>query len=178
MTINLEQLNRANKHVTDELDQLGLWSSGMAEVDVWLVPFSWDCYGWQEYGSDGSICIPQVSLARFGRYIPYWGDPGYTLRDVLRHEWAHALAFHHHALVSKNAFQRAFDGGHDDNVEFEYDPEIHISEYAATDPSEDFAENFMHYVRNRGVLPRKWQTPSIAKRWRFISELRDMVGRL
>ena len=178
MTINLEQLNCANRHVTNEMDALALWSSRMCQVDVWLVPFAWDCYGWQEYGSDGSICIPQVSLARLGSYIPYWGSPGYTLRDVLHHEWAHALAFHHHDLVSRKSFKRAFDGDHDGEDEFVHDPEIHTTKYAATDPSEDFAENFMHYVRCRGVLPRKWQTPSIAKRWRFITELRGRVGRL
>jgi hypothetical protein len=178
MTINLEQLSRANRHVTDELDQLGLRSSRMAQVDVWLVPFSWDCFGWQEYGTDGSICIPQVGLARLGPYIPYWGWSGYTLRDVLRHEWAHALAFHHHDLVSRKSFERAFDGGHDSGDSFQFDPEIHITEYATTDPSEDFAENFMHYVQCRGVLPKKWQTPSINKRWQFITGLRSKVGHL
>lgn len=176
MIIDLTQLHRANRHVTNEMDSLGLWSSRLNEVDVWLMPFSWGCYGWQEYGSDGSICIPQISLLRLGDYL--LGRQGYTLRDVLRHEWAHALAYHHHDLVSRKSFKRAFDGGHDDDDTFVYDPEIHISPYAAKDPSEDFAENFMHYIRCRGVLPRRWQTPAIASRWQFIAGLSKHVRRL
>ena len=175
MTITLPQLQRANRHVTTEMDSLGLWSSRLNHVDVWLVPFSWNCYGWQEYGADGSICIPAVSLPRLADRL--LRTSGYTLRDLLRHEWAHALAYHHHDLVSGRGFKRAFDGDHDGDDAFVYDPEIHITPYAATSPSEDFAENFMHCVRCRGVLPRRWQTPAIARRWQFIAGLSKHVSR-
>jgi hypothetical protein len=63
MRITLEQLNRAHYHVMGELESLGLFSSPMSDVEVFLVPFSWTCYGWQNYGGDGAICIPSISVA-------------------------------------------------------------------------------------------------------------------
>jgi hypothetical protein len=175
MRITLEQLNRAHYHVMGELESLGLFSSPMNDVEVFLVPFSWDCYGWQNYGSDGSICIPSISVARLSDLM--FNRPTCTLRDVLRHEWAHALAHHHNDLVSRKTFERAFDGGHENEEPArDHCPIRHISEYAQTNPSEDFAENFMHYIRCRGVLPRKWQSPAIMKRWRFIEGLAGRVG--
>jgi hypothetical protein len=176
MLINIDQLNRAHSHVTRELDSLDLWLSRMAQVEVYLTawnPMGFVCYGWQNYGTDGSICIPSISGPRISDWL--FNRRGYTLRDVLRHEWAHALAHHHHDKVSKHSFIRAFDGDHDSDAEFDYDPEIHISEYAATNASEDFAENFMYYIKHRGEIPNKWQTPAIAKRWRYIASLQ---GRL
>ena len=47
----------------------------------------------------------------------------------------------------------------------------HISSYASTQPMEDFAENFMHFVKHRGILPAKWQTRHIEKRWKFVRNL-------
>ena len=174
MRITLDQLNRGHLHVFDELSSLGLMSSHMEDVKVFLAPFSWGCYGWQSYWGDGSICIPSISIARLSDRL--LKRPTCTLRDVLRHEWAHALAYHHHDLVCRKSFERAFDGQHDsEEPAREYCPSRHISEYAQSEPSEDLAENFMHYVRCRGVLPRKWQTPAIMKRWKFVEGLARKV---
>jgi hypothetical protein len=82
------------------------------------------------------------------------------------------LAHHHQDLVINREFQRAFEGPHDHGEPVrEYCPSRHISAYAATQPMEDFAENFMHFVKHRGVLPAKWQTRHIEKRWGFIRNL-------
>ena len=139
----------------------------MAEVRVWLRPFATTCFGWQDYGSTGDIHIPAVAgprlLAKFGF------NEGCTLRQLLRHEWAHALAHHHQDLVINREFKLAFDGPHDHGETVrEYCSTQHISPYAATQPMEDFAENFMHFVKHRDVLPAKWQTTHIEKRWRFV----------
>jgi hypothetical protein len=88
---------------------------------------------------------------------------------LLRHEWAHALAHHHHDLVANREFRQAFDGSHDCGRPVRaYCPTRHISAYAATQPMEDFAENFMHFVKHQGALPAKWQNQHIEKRWNFI----------
>ena len=50
-------------------------------------------------------------------------------------------------------------------------PARHISPYASTQPMEDFAENFMHFVKHRGVLPAQWRTRDIEKRWEFVRGL-------
>jgi len=82
----------------------------MAEVQVWLRPFATTCFGWQDYGSTGDIHIPAVEgprvLAKFGF------NEGCHLRQLLRHEWAHALAHHRHDLVANREFRHAFDGTH------------------------------------------------------------------
>lgn len=54
----------------------------------------------------------------------------------------------------------------------DYDPEHHVSEYAATNPMEDFAENFQLYLKHRGILPPVHQTGPIRERWKFIKGLR------
>ena len=165
--VTLSKLNRAHRHVLGELESLGFWSDAMAQVQVWLRPFAVGCFGWQDYGSTGDIHIPAVAgprlLAKFGF------NEGCTLRQLLRHEWAHALAHHHQDLVINREFKLAFDGPHDHGETVrEYCSTQHISPYAATQPMEDFAENFMHFVKHRDVLPAKWQTTHIEKRWRFV----------
>ncbi len=172
--VTLDRLNRAHRHVLGELGDLGLWSDAMAQVQVWLRPFATNCFGWQDYGSTGDIHIPAVAgprvLAKFGF------NEGCSLRQLLRHEWAHALAHHHQDLVINREFKLAFDGSHDHGEPVrEYCPTRHISPYAATQPMEDFAENFMHFVKHRGDLPAKWQTRHIEKRWEFLCRLRSSI---
>lgn len=169
--LTLTQLNRAHAQVCGELRRLRLWSPRLDEVDVWLTPASWSCYGWQNYGSDGAICIPAVSWARLKDH--FWlGRVAVPLRQVLRHEWAHALAHYHHDLVANREFIRVFDGSHDCRRQVRaYSDERHISTYAAQEPMEDFAEVFMEFVKHRGLLPPKWRTVAIERRWEFIAEL-------
>lgn len=66
----------------------------------------------------------------------------------------------------------SFLGAAWEHHEMEYDPEEHITEYAATDPMEDFAENFWLYLKHKGALPRKHDTSTIRRRWKFIEGLR------
>lgn len=166
--LTLTQLNRAHVQVRSELRRLGLWSPRLDEVDIWLTPAAWSCYGWQNYGTDGAICIPAVSWARFMDRFLRSRQP-VPLRQVLRHEWAHALAHHHRHLVVNREFIRIFDGSHDSRRQVRvYSPERHISAYAAQEPMEDFAEVFMEFVKHRGTLPDKWRTRMIERRWRFV----------
>lgn len=44
--VSLAQLTEANWQVTGEMDRLDLWSGALDDVDVWLVPLSFACYGW------------------------------------------------------------------------------------------------------------------------------------
>lgn len=170
--VTLKRLDSANRDVTNELSQLGFWTDSLAAIQLWLVPFSWNCYGWQWYGGDSSICIPSVSLIRvggklIGRYAP--------LRDVLRHEWAHAIADTHRSLFQSKRFSDAFGASHDGTVRLEFHSEHHVSKYASTHPSEDFAEVFMFYVKHGGKLPSRFNTPGIKRRWKFVDELKKAL---
>lgn len=166
--ITLDELDRTNQQVTCEMERLDLWHPKLDDVAVWLVPASYLCYGWFREKND--ICIPTVAGAQLSDLI--WGYHT-RLADILRHEWAHALADRRPSLVKNRRFRDTFGGSYQtsDAVD-EYDPSLHITPYAATSPCEDFAETFHFYLRHKGRLPlRLRDKPVIARKWRFIDSL-------
>lgn len=169
--VTQSRLACANYAVTRELDDHGFYDHHIRAVDTHLVAFG-AAYGWQWYGSTGDINIPRVSLSR----LSHLWKGGYTsLRDVLRHEFAHAIADTHRGLFRSNYFVDAFGAAHHWDFEWEYDPEHHVSDYAATAPAEDFAETFMFYIRHKGVLPARHATEPIKRKWRFVRRLSDAI---
>lgn len=165
--VTQSQLDLANYAVTCELDRHGFYDHRVQAIDTHLVIFGF-AYGWQWYGSTGEINIPRVSLSRL---FHIWNG-GYTsLRDVLRHEFAHAIADTHRGLFRSSYFSEAFGAAHHWDFGWEHDPEHHVSEYAATAPAEDFAETFMFFLRHNGVLPPRLKTAAIMRKWRFIQRL-------
>lgn len=172
--VTLSRLNRAVADVQRELERHGFYDYKLAKIDIYL---SWVgyAYGWCWYGTSGNIHIPAVSLGKmFERVV---GAPRSTLRDTLRHEYGHALAHTHRALFCSVPFKRAFGSHHDADIRSNYDPERHVTSYAATSPSEDFAESFMTYLRHNGELPDHFDTCRIRRKWRFVRDLGVAVGR-
>jgi hypothetical protein len=171
--VTQQRLDRANHAVTSELSIYGFYDPAVQAVDTHLVLFG-SAYGWQSYGSTGHINIPRVSLSR----LSHLWDGGYTsLRDVLRHEFAHAIADTHRGLFRSRQFSDAFGAAHHWDFGWEYDPEHHVSPYAATAPAEDFAETFMFYLRHDGVLPTRYATGPIKGKWRFIRRLAQAISK-
>ena len=167
------RLDEANYEITRELATHGFYDRRVRAVDTYLVPFGF-AHGWQWYGSTGEINIPRVSLSR----LSHLWNGGYTsLRDVLRHEFAHAIADTHRGLFRSRLFSEAFGAAHHWDWEWEHDPEQHVSEYAATAPAEDFAETFMFYLRHDGVLPTRLLTVAIKAKWRFIEHLSVAIAK-
>lgn len=165
--VTLCQLSRSLARVRRELEAHGFWDQPLASIGVFLVPVG-KAYGWQWYGSTGEIGIPAVSLCRLGdlfgrRYTP--------LADVLRHEHGHALADTHRGLFRSTQFRSAFGAAHESETAFEFDPEFHVSAYAATNASEDFAETFMLYLKHGGRLPACIDTRYIRAKWKFVERL-------
>jgi hypothetical protein len=169
--VTRDRLDRANLAVTNELDALGLYDSRVQQIDTYLVSFG-AAYGWQFYGSCGTIHIPAVSLSKLGDSL----RGRYTsLRDVLRHEYAHGVADTHRGLLRSRRFTAAFGAAHGWGSAWVYNPEHHVTKYASTATGEDFAEVFMYYVKHRGRLPAKFQTAPIRAKWRFVDQLRSAV---
>lgn len=164
--ITLGELDRSNRQVTGEMEQLGLWCSRLDEVTVWLVPASRDCYGW--YMSEGDIYVPAVNGAQWSDFLL---GQHTRLTDVLRHEWAHALADRRPRLVETKRFRSVFGGAYDSpDPVWEYHPDHHLTSYAATNPCEDFAETFHFYLRHKGRLPlRLHGKAAIVRKWDFIA---------
>jgi hypothetical protein len=161
------RLKRARRTVVAELFAHGLWNRKLQKIPVKLVYFS-SYYGWQEYGSTGEICIPAVSLCR----LREWYYSTYvSLCDVVRHEYGHALAFCFPRLIRNKSFRTAFGAPHDSNRTSSYTMGVHLTEYAASSPAEDFAETFMFYLRDGGRLRQCYQTAPIRRKWKFIQRV-------
>ncbi|MEI7910151.1 MAG: hypothetical protein WCK77_10980 [Verrucomicrobiota bacterium] len=168
--ITYQDVCRANVQVTRELDNLGFWSDRLDKVNVCWVPASLVCYGWyQRHIYIPAITGAQLSDLIFGRHT--------RLTDVLRHEWAHAVADRHEGLMDTTRFERLFGGPYESSDQiWEYDPDRHLTEYAATMPCEDFAEVFHYYLRHKGRLPLRLATkPIIVRKWQFIKWLAKSI---
>ena len=170
--VTFKRLVSANNHVIGELEQLGFYDEHLEEIEVYLVPVGYS-YGWQYYGSSGAICIPAVSIVRLWEL---WQRCSLPLRDLLRHEYAHAVADTHRGLMRSRRFREAFDGAHESSKATKFDPCKHVTTYAATQPGEDFAEVFMYYVKHKGRLPKRFDTEPIRKRWQFVEDLRHAIA--
>lgn len=163
--ITLSELETANGKVVAEMESLGLWHKRLDDIDVYLVPVSFDCYGW--FQPEGHIYIPAVNAVSLFDLI---AGHHTRLTDVLRHEWAHAFADRRPRLVSGRRFRHVFGAGYEStDPVWEYHPDLHLTEYAASMPCEDFAETFHYYLRHKGRLPR-WLAgkPEIIRKWDFI----------
>jgi hypothetical protein len=170
--ITLAQLTDPNWQVIGEMERLGLWSGALDDVDVCLVPVSFVCYGWYR----NHIYIPAVTTAQLSDLVTGHHT---RLTDVLRHEWAHALADCCPELVGNTRFTRTFGG----RCEFTrpvrgHDPRHHLTRYAASMPCEDFAETFHHYLRHKGRLPlRLHDKPAIVRKWEFVGWMAREIDR-
>jgi len=162
------RLDRAVSDVQGELEAHGFFDAKLARINVSLSWFGF-ALGSCHYGENGDIYRPAVSMSHLVGYVR--SEPWTSLRDTMRHEYGHALAHTHRALFCSVPFKRAFGTHHDADVRSDYDPERHVTPYAATSPSEDFAEVFMLYLRHRGELPRRFDTWRIRRKWRFTREL-------
>lgn len=172
--VTIWRLNRVLAEVRGELERHGFFDHKLRRIEVRLAWFGL-AFGWCYYGTSGDIRIPAVS---FGRLWYVTGEQSYkSLPDVLRHEYGHALAHTHRGLVCSVPFKRAFGGHHDADIRHDYDPQRHVTEYAALSPSEDFAETFMLYLRHDGELPERFDTWRIRRKWRFIRDLGVAVSR-
>ena len=172
--VTLTRLNRAVNDVQIELQRHGFYDDKLASVDVYL---SWCGYalGWCYYGTSGNIHVPAISFGKL--FERFSGCSRTSLRDVIRHEYGHALAHTHRGLFCSVPFKRAFGSHHDADIQWDYDAERHVTPYAATSPSEDFAEVFMCYLRHDGVLPERFDSWRIRRKWRFIKDLSSAVSR-
>jgi len=161
----------ANYAVTLELKNHGFYDEAMQAVETYLVAFG-HAYGWHWYGQSGHINIPRIS---FLRLADYWRGSYTSLRDVLRHEFAHALADTHRNLFRSRDFYYAFGGAHTWDFRRAYDPEHHVTPYAADSTAEDFAEVFMLYLRLGGRLPQTLSSGPIRRKWKFIENLEKKI---
>jgi len=167
--ITLPHLNAALDRTHRELDRHGFLTEQVLDTDVFLVPGSWRACGWQYYRGSGHIHVPAVVVIDL--FDRLFGRPSaLSLQAVLRHEYGHAVAHHHRGLIRSKRFREVFWAPHDcrDRRPWQHDPGLFVSRYAASHPSEDFAETFMLFLLHRGRIPRRHDHPAIRAKWDFI----------
>ncbi|RKZ13281.1 hypothetical protein DRQ53_13570 [bacterium] len=169
--VTIRELEYANDLVIDELETFGFYDERMASVEVYLA-WAGDAFGWQNYGSDGHINIPAISLARLSALVGYEKA---SLRDVLRHEYAHAVADTHRGLMRSRRFSTVFGRSHGSEESSKYDKSAHVTPYSAANPGEDFAEVFMKFLKHSSRIPRRFRTPAIARKWGFVKDLASAI---
>ncbi len=113
----------------------------------------------------GHIYIPAYVLTQL-----FWQQRG-SLRDVIRHEYAHALAYYHPDLIiDSKLFELVFGGNYTSEEPSKMKKEAYVTEYAQTFPMEDFAETFMIYVRRKGLIPDSFKNKKLIRKWNFITK--------
>lgn len=128
----------------------------------------------------GEIEFPSV-------YLPIqslWRDLGTKANapDVIRHEFAHAIADLYPRAVSRGGTFRAAFGGACGAKPAECRgvpgwEERYVSEYATESTEEDFAETFMLFVKFKGKIPAKFaKKPAIRKKWKAVAEIVKRVA--
>ncbi len=175
--VSITELNRAWTQVWREIENHGFACRRLETCQVSL-GIVHTAYGYQWFGdrSDGRVCVdiilPSVSLAQW--LLFFQGQKKESVADILRHEYAHAFADVNRRRIETKRFEQAFGWPHDVAYEggFEYDPEHHVTEYAAASSGEDFAEVFWLYLKHKGKLPARMDAPPIRRRWRFVEQLR------
>ncbi|MDA8745230.1 hypothetical protein N9N28_11400 [Rubripirellula amarantea] len=170
--ITMRRLQGALDDVQGELDRIGVFDERLANVEVYLTWFG-TAFGWHFYGSTGHIEIPAISTCRLSERM--FGARRTTLRDILRHEYAHAVADQNRGLIRSKPFRMAFGSGHNDEVAANYCPTEHVTAYAATDACEDFAEVFMFFLKHKGKIPKRFHTPAIMAKWSFVEALCQQI---
>lgn len=183
--ISEAQLNSALKTVHKEFIELGIWNPNVKtyNANVYLcniprinsVGFFMHEIGVKEYllGYErGNIYIPSFVLDTV-----FWNSC-YALRDVIRHEYAHAFAHYYRRLILRSAeFKKVFGGAYLSYGSSEMEDGSYLTSYAKSMPMEDFAETFMIFVRRKGVLPKKITNRKLILKWKFIAKIIKAINK-
>jgi hypothetical protein len=184
--VSFSHLDLAVRSAQGELGLAGLWNerSRLINCEVFWCP-------WPQITMPGALGFFVHEAGRIDRFLRYeaghiyipklvllhgpWQQRG-SLRDVIRHEYGHATAHYYPALVQRSSrFRGAFGGGYWDEGSAGGGDGDFVSTYARTNPSEDFAETFMLYLRHRGRLPSRFSSAGVRRKWRFVADLAGVV---
>jgi hypothetical protein len=186
-SVTKDQLDSALLDTQKELARAGFWVEGsrILQTEVYWCRFpqfaAHDALGFFFHSTGrlhsmlgfepGHIYIPKWVLV----HGP-WQQRG-SLRDVVRHEYAHAVAHYYPGLLQQGPrFREVFGGDYFDAGFSDGWESACVSAYATTRPMEDFAETFMLFLRTEGCMPERFSTPSIRKKWKFIRDLGRVVA--
>lgn len=185
-SVSKPQLDSATLATQRELTRAGFWTEGsrLLQSEVywcWLPQVTMPgALGFFVHEADtlhsllgyeaGHIYIPQWVLL----HGP-WQRRG-SLRDVVRHEYGHAVAHYYPRLIQRSSrFSTTFGGRYCGERRIRAGALDYVSAYAAACPSEDFAETFMLFLRHGGRLPARFTSSAIRRKWQFITDIAAIV---
>ncbi len=186
--VSLKQTTEACYQVQKELYTIGLWyeNSKLVEADIIWFPYPIitvpDAAGFVFPNTTllhkilgykpGHIYIPKYVVMQLFKQ-----ERG-SLRDILRHEYAHVLAHYYpEFIVDNEEFEKVFGGAYYDMQSIAMEDAAYITDYARKIPMEDFAETFMVYLRRKGVLPDGIKNRKLKKKWNFITKTIRQIQR-
>lgn len=185
--ISLKQINSAAFTVQDELFKVGLWFEGckLVVTDIYrcaVSPLSlYNANGFFIHGASamqkilgfeaGHIYVPSFVLSQ-----TFWQSRD-SLKDVIRHEYAHSLAHHYPKLILKSDFKKTFGGEYYSYEPIKMEKDAFITDYATVMPMEDFAETFMVYIRRKGNIPSTIKNKKLIKKWQYIDRLIYLINK-
>ena len=186
-SVTKAQLDRAALDTQKDLGRAGFWSDGsrLLQTEVYWCQFPQitapGALGFFFHEMD--LLHSMLGFEAGHIYIPKWvllhgpWQQRGSLRDVVRHEYGHAVAHWYPKLIQEGPrFREAFGGSYADKHFMDDWESDHVSQYASTRPMEDFAETFMVFLRSRGAFPHYFSTPSIKRKWKFIRDLGRVVA--
>ena len=186
-SVNKKQLDCAVVEIQEELYRAGFWNEGcrLTRTEVYWCRFPQivapDALGFFFHGTDRFQSLLGYETGHM--YIPKWviihgpWQQRGSLRDVVRHEYGHALAHYYPVLIQQGSrFREAFGGKYLERYFSRNWESEHVSRYATSRPAEDFSETFMFYLRSGGRLPERFSTPAIRRKWKFIRDLGRVVA--
>lgn len=166
-TFTVPQLAAAFHHVRTELAEVGLLRDGryLDHIECWQHHDPFAVFGAElgrVYDEGVGGYARWVGFEAGHIYLSAWAPvsprtPGYTLRDVVRHEFAHAWAWLDAPFLRRPWFRHAFGARYDAKPWVRppvFDRTAFATPYACGQAKEDFAETFMLFLRERRRLGR------------------------
>lgn len=183
-SITLKRLEKAHCTVIRELKEVGLYTSQVEKTSC-ILTYAPAIFTQGYFIQESSSLMEWWGWEEGHIYLPF-KIPSAHLVQVLRHEYGHALLWHHKEIARNKSFNSVFCESRHNNLkgnswlfwsdENGYWYRSFITDYAQTDWEEDFCETFAFWLRCKGNYKPKKYGPIIDQKMEIMPKLREMIS--